>query len=120
MDPKKFQQAVDQHAEWFLTDSDSAVAVKRSTNPTARIQIREMKPPQSPCEACGQQLEGIRRVLLQRRFSIGGWTERCNTCKKYRNALTGEFDVGQTQALDLLRQKYHGPKRTYRRNQNTD
>ena len=120
MDPKKFQQAVDQHAEWFQTDSDSITAARRSTNPTARIQIREMKPPQSPCDACGRELETHRRVLLQRRYDTGGWTERCNTCKKYRNALTGEFSVGQVEALDLLRQKYNGPKRTYRRNQNTD
>ena len=120
MDPKKFQQAVDQPAESFSTDSDSAVNVRPGPKPTGRRRKQEIKLPQSPCEACGRELEVQRRVLLQRRYSIGGWTERCNTCKKYRNALTGEFNVGQTEALDLLRQKYNGPKRTYRRNQNAD
>lgn len=120
MDPKKFQQAIEQHADWYHCAGDSANSGKRSTNPTARIQIREIKAPRDPCEACGQALESVRRVLLQRRPDHGGWTERCGNCRRYRNPITGEFSVGQTEAIALLRQKHNRPQRGHNGKQSSD
>lgn len=120
MDPKQFQQQIEQYATWYHCAGDSVNAGKRSTNPTARIQIRELLPPQDPCNDCGRGLRSQRTVTMQRRLDINEWTERCNYCRQYRNPDSGEFDLDQTQALDVLRKKYYAAKRAYYGNQDTD
>ena len=114
MDSEQFKQKLKQYAEWYQCESDNIRSQRASTNPTARIQIRELKPLQ-PCPDCDLELDQPRRQSIER-TRTGAWIKCCVNCRNCLNQKTGRYELGrsaaraQAQGATQVRTKSYKPK----------
>lgn len=99
MDPKLFQDLLDQCADWHREtvkdlDGRGRARSKPTDNNTLPIVIDRIKTQPTICEDCGLICDHGRRVESRVYFTGSRhWRERCLTCNRFRNPESGCFDV---------------------------
>lgn len=111
MDPKIFQQQLNQLAEIEqvkvarsgaireASDDDAifrngqTFEISHKNNPTLNIAVKSIKHKAKSCEDCGQTVCDRRVVQGRYQYPEPHWRKHCLVCNQVFNPLTGQYDI---------------------------
>lgn len=148
MDKKLYEQLLSEVAEWTvpkLSATDIREAKKRGrgrptnesiyeeqnllkfleqhggVNPTYPPELKKLKCQGHNCQDCGEYCPNGRHTekKMYEANRTRHWREKCVTCNKFKNPLTGEFDLDPSIASHKWNQFLRDTKGAYKTKRNT-